>query len=120
MRLLITGDRDWTDAKFIKEHLSQMRSQIDVLIEGEARGVDRLARIAAQELNIPVLPFPANWKKYGKAAGPIRNQQMLKEGKPTCVWAFHDNLEESKGTKDMVARAVKAHLPVSVFTHKNE
>ena len=59
-----------------------------------------------------VLAFPADWDKYHKAAGHIRNQQMLTEGKPTLVLAFHHDLARSKGTKDMVRRALKAGLAV--------
>lgn len=83
--------------------------------EGEARGADRLAAEAARRLGIPshrILRFPAKWGKYGKAAGPIRNQQMLDEGKPTLVLAYHNDLENSKGTKDMVSRAEAAGVTV--------
>ena len=60
-----------------------------------------------------VLAFPADWNKYDNAAGPIRNRQMLTEGKPTMVLAFHYKLlVESKGTKDMVKMALGAGLPV--------
>lgn len=69
-------------------------------------------------LDFVPLPFPAKWKEFGRAAGPIRNQQMLDEGKPELVLAFHDDLENSKGTKDMVGRAMKADLPVILYTHK--
>ena len=53
-----------------------------------------------------VIKFPAEWDKYGKAAGVLRNQQMLDEGYPDLVVYFHKDLENSKGTKDMVTRAV--------------
>lgn len=61
------------------------------------------------------VPMPADWNRYGKAAGRIRNQQMLDEGKPDVVIAFVDKpLVESRGTNDMVSRAKKAGLPVYV------
>ena len=69
----------------------------------------------AQKLGVPknrILAYPADWNKYHKAAGPIRNQQMLTEGKPTLVLAFHDNITASKGTRDMVKRSLKGGLPV--------
>ena len=53
-----------------------------------------------------VIKFPAEWDKYGKAAGVLRNQQMLDDGHPDLVVYFHKDLENSKGTKDMVTRAV--------------
>jgi hypothetical protein len=91
----------------------------NVLIEGECRGVDHLARkIAEIELHIDVRRYPADWDRYGKAAGPRRNQQMLDDGRPNEVWAFHDDLANSKGTKDMVERAMAADIPVWHFTHE--
>lgn len=57
------------------------------------------------------LQFPADWSRHGKAAGPIRNQQMLDEGKPDIVVAITDKpLEESRGTADMVRRAQAAGI----------
>jgi hypothetical protein len=52
--------------------------------------------------------FPADWEKYGKAAGPIRNQQILVEGKPDLVVAF----QGGRGTANMVSRAQQAGVPV--------
>jgi hypothetical protein len=87
------------------------------VMEGGAKGADAAARAwACRPFSPGVLiehfPFPADWDKYGKAAGPIRNQQMLDEGHPDMVIAFHDDLTNSKGTKDMVKRAKKAGVPV--------
>jgi hypothetical protein len=114
MRLLVCGDRNWSSVESI---LTQIRSyQPSVVIEGEAKGADTIAREVANHLGIPVLSFPADWKKYGRAAGPIRNAQMLKEGRPDFVLAFHDNIETSKGTKNMVMLAKKAGIPTRVVT----
>lgn len=117
MRLLICGDRNWSDSDLIYEQFLKLVKLPDVVIEGEARGADALGRNCALALKIPVSPYPALWDVYGKGAGPIRNQQMLDEGKPTHVWAFHDDIENSKGTKDMVTRARAAGLVVEVFSH---
>ena len=56
--------------------------------------------------------FPAKWDLYGRAAGPIRNQEMLDVGKPSLVVYFHSDLKDSKGTKDMVERATKSGIEV--------
>ncbi|MBI2020165.1 DUF2493 domain-containing protein [Candidatus Daviesbacteria bacterium] len=119
MRILVCGDRNWVDKLLIKSVLRQLLSKnsIDYIIEGEARGADSLARECAEELGIKVLKFPADWKKYGKAAGPIRNQQMLKEGKPDLVLAFHDNLQNSKGTANMIKISKKAGIETEVYHH---
>lgn len=75
------------------------------LIEGEAKGADSMSRsIAENELaqsEWQISPYPADWKTYGKAAGAIRNRQML-NAHPDLVLAFHNDIVSSKGTKDMV------------------
>lgn len=121
-RVLICGDRNWKDFPVILHRLSNVAALkgVEVVIEGEASGADTLGRIAAQQMGIPVLKFPAQWGKYGKAAGPVRNQQMLDEGKPTLVLAFHPFLQNSKGTLDMVSRARNADIPTEVITGKEE
>lgn len=88
------------------------------IIEGDARGADTQAGEIAWLHNFDLKIYPADWNKHGKAAGPIRNQQMLDEGKPDIVLAFHDDIENSKGTKDMVKRATKAGIPVQVIKHE--
>ena len=115
MRLLVCGDRDWTDFGAIKGRIALIGPGL--IIEGGARGADRLAGMAAEALGVPVHIFVADWHRHGKAAGVLRNQEMLDKGKPDLVLAFHDNIEASKGTKDMVSRAKKAGLPVEVWSH---
>lgn len=120
MRVLVSGDRNWSDYPFIKEalvHLSETEGPITLVTHGAQRGADSLAGLAAKELNIPCWAFPAHWKKYGRSAGPIRNAQMLKEGKPDQILAFHDNIEVSKGTKNMIKIASKAGIPVTLNKH---
>lgn len=117
-RVLICGDRNWTNLQMIQEVLSEWVAYgkgVECVIEGEARGADTLGRIAAERMGIKVLPFPANWEKYGRAAGPIRNQQMLDEGRPTVVLAFHNDIANSRGTIDMVRRARKAKIYTDVI-----
>lgn len=116
-RLLICGDRNWTDDNLVREVFVQYLSQVDCVIEGEARGADTIGRQVAEEFGILVLPFPADWATHGRAAGPIRNRQMLKVGCPTLVLAFHDDLDSSKGTKDMVNAARRVGIPVRIIQH---
>lgn len=116
VRLLICGDRNWFEGAAIREILLQYKPE--VVIEGEAKGADTLARIHAEKLNIPVLKFPADWQKYGRAAGPIRNSQMLKEGNPDVVVGFHNRIDDSKGTRDMLTRAKKAGKATFIFDGK--
>lgn len=89
------------------------RREVLTVIEGGANGADRLAaRFANFYQSVEHEPYPADWTKYGKAAGFIRNQQMLDEGKPDLVIAFPGG----RGTADMVARARKAGIEVRVIS----
>lgn len=88
------------------------------ILHGACRGADLLAARMALAMNetgekaFIVRPFQANWRKYGKAAGPIRNRKMLDE-KPDLVIAFHADLSRSRGTKDCVEEALRRGLKVS-------
>lgn len=87
-----------------------------IVIEGEASGADIISRYCAEEMGLSsVEKYPADWFKYGKAAGHIRNKQMLTDGKPNAVFAFHTNLQHSKGTRNMVEICRKSNIPVWVF-----
>lgn len=111
MRVLVCGSRDFNDWVLLEEVLNNY--EISVLIEGEARGADRLARAYAEKHGVDVLPFPAQWDKHGKAAGPIRNAQMLREGQPELVLAFRGS--NSRGTQNMIDQARKAGVEVVVI-----
>ena len=115
MKVLVTGDRHWKDKKMIKDVLSYLYG-IDLIIAGDARGADRLTHEIAKEIGIPSKEYEARWEKHGKAAGPIRNKAML-DSKPNIVIAFHDNIKESKGTKNMMEQARKAGVPVYLYNH---
>jgi hypothetical protein len=101
MKILVCGDRNWNDYNYISRILDPYKNKIECLIEGGARGVDSLAAQWAIKNNIKLIEVKAEWDKYKKAAGPIRNREMLKY-RPDLVIAFHDNIEKSKGTKDML------------------
>lgn len=113
MRLLITGDRDWSDYEAVLRVVEKLRPS--VVIHGAARGTDTFAGVAADALCIEVESYPARWKEFGRAAGPIRNQAMLDLGQPDLVVYFHDDLERSRGTRDMVNRARRAAVQVLSF-----
>lgn len=86
------------------------------IIAGKAKGVDTAAINWAICNWVLFEEYPADWKKYPKAAGPIRNQQMIDEGKPDLGIAFPGG----KGTKDMVSRLRKAKIPVMEITYEGE
>jgi len=72
-----------------------------------------MAREWAQERNIPFTEVLAEWDRYGRAAGPLRNKKMLEE-KPDLVVAFTTDIETSRGTANMVKQARQAGIPVVI------
>lgn len=121
LRVLICGSRDWQDVEAIRRFMRSLPPGT-LLIEGGAHGADFIAKFLARQMgNISeVKEFPADWERYGRAAGAIRNGQMLVKGKPHLVVAFHEDLNRSKGTKDMVAKARAAGVRVLVNPEKYE
>ena len=110
MKLLICGGRKWNDKELIESAIKQCKPTL--IIEGGCSGADNLAAKIAKEQNIEFKEFLPDWMSYGKAAGMIRNKQMLDEGKPDLVMAFHSDLSKSKGTKNMIEQATKAGIKV--------
>ena len=109
MRVLVCGDRDWSSWRIIAETIGMIEP--DVIIQGEAKGADIISATLGESAGIPVERYPANWGKYGRAAGPIRNKQMLEEGKPDLVVAFHNDIANSRGTGNMLTLAEDAGIP---------
>lgn len=109
MKVLICGDREYKNIECIRSWLCKLQDWgYTTVIEGEARGADSIARDEARKMNFIIEPYPAQWNRFGKAAGPIRNYRMLTEGKPNLVIAFHGDINNSKGTKNMIEIADKA------------
>lgn len=79
-----------------------------VIIEGGATGADSAAADFGLINFCPVKEFKADWHQYGTSAGPIRNRQMLEQGKPDLVIAFPGG----EGTKNMIAQAKAYKVPV--------
>ncbi len=111
MKVLVCGGRDYLDDFTVQYVLSlhHRKTPITTLIHGGARGADYLAAKWAAEAGIAAWPFYTDWNKHGKAAGPIRNQRMLDEGKPDLVIAFPGG----KGTAHMVRIARAAGISVA-------
>lgn len=115
MRVLVSGDRNYRRMDIIERELKKFPGDT-IVIHGAASGADTLAGFVAERIGLKVINdgkgFPADWKRYGRAAGPVRNKQMLDEGKPDLILAFHDDIKDSRGTKDMINRGVKARKKV--------
>ncbi len=115
MKVLVCGGRDFNDALTLGSWLGGIHKNngpITLLIEGGARGADHMAAEFAKWQGIPVKTFPADWDTHGNAAGPIRNKQMLDEGKPDLVVAFDGGI----GTANMVKQARAAGVKVFIAT----
>lgn len=110
-RVLVCGGRDFTNTTRIFEvldHYHREAGGFECLIHGAARGADTGAGDWGFARGIPVLRFPADWNTHGNAAGPIRNAQMIAEGKPTLVIAFPGG----RGTGNMMRQARECWIPV--------
>jgi hypothetical protein len=108
-RVIFTGSRHFTHRWVVRSALQHLDPETDLIVHGDALGLDTIAAEEATNLGFTVEAWPADWKIYGKAAGPIRNQAMIDAGADLVV-AFP--LGDSVGTRDCVARALKARIPV--------
>jgi hypothetical protein len=110
MILLVCGGRDYNDVATAHRILSATHAlkPITLLIHGAARGADNIAADWAHANGVQTQPFPARWDRYGKKAGPMRNTQMLIEGKPDSVLAFPGGV----GTANMIKQATQRGLSV--------
>jgi hypothetical protein len=111
MRILVTGSRNWTNDEAILAAFADYAGQDVTLVSGACpTGADALAEeIAERFLGWEVERHPADWDRHGKAAGPIRNQEMVDLGADVCL-AFP--LGESRGTRHCMAAAKRAGIPV--------
>jgi hypothetical protein len=109
MRVLVCGGRDYRDLETLKETLAGLRQEHPDMVvicgynphDARYQGADQLAYLWAKANRVPVFPFPAFWEKYGRPAGPLRNRQMMDDGRPQLVVAFPGG----DGTANMVAIA---------------
>jgi len=109
-KVIVCGSRNISDKKYIFEALDKLLKDNDdvEIISGHARGIDTIAEAYAKERAIPLVVFSADWKQYGRAAGPIRNKEKLQYAMSSepLVIAFWDG--KSKGTGNMIAQARNA------------
>jgi hypothetical protein len=102
MKLIIAGTRNLNQDEihaFLNSKDSPIQKEwVSQVISGNSGGVDRAGEAWAKEHNISLLLYPAKWSTYGKAAGPLRNALMAKEG--DALLAIWDG--KSSGTKNMI------------------
>jgi hypothetical protein len=117
--VLICGSREWKDRALIRE-LIVVLPPGTLIIEGGCEGADLIAGEEGRNRGLPVAEMKAAWHCYGNGGGPIRNQWMLDYLSPTELHAFHDDLEHSRGTRDMWDRADRAGVPCELHDHAAE
>jgi predicted membrane GTPase involved in stress response len=110
MIILISGSREYSDLEFVKEYVKLLPSDT-ILLNGRARGVDNVARNTALFNDIRVRDYPAEWRKYGKGAGFIRNHIMVDLAE--LIICFWDG--ESPGTKDVIDYSLQQNKPLVVY-----
>ena len=115
-RIVVAGCRDYTDYDSAKEHSERCIKRIKeentlVFVSGGCAGADMLGERFARENGYGVERYPADWNKYGKNAGPIRNLQMAE----ICdyVICFWDG--KSRGTASMISCARKRNKPLKII-----
>jgi hypothetical protein len=114
MNVAIVGGRDFDDYEQFKSCVNGEKIKFKSVISGGARGVDTMAERYAKEIGVPVKICLPDWTKHGKAAGPIRNRQII-EG-ADCVIAFWD--EKSPGTRSSIKIAEELKKPVTMFIYR--
>lgn len=118
-RIIIAGSRGFSDYEFLHciMDISSFRFDgIDEVVSGGARGADLLGERWANEHDIPIRRFHAQWDKYGKRAGYLRNKEMAEYA--THLVAFWDG--KSKGTRHMISLANEAGLVVTVVRYNTK
>lgn len=115
MRVLVCGGREFANRQMLDEVLNRLHLErrVTLIISGGARGADTMAEWWAKAEGVPCDVFQADWTGLGRKAGPIRNQQMLDQGKLDLVVAFPGG----RGTADMVRRGRQAGVEVIEFTY---
>jgi hypothetical protein len=109
-RVLITGSRTWTDVALIRRELAKVWHPACVLVSGACpRGADNLCEGVWMGWGGCVEQHPADWDKYGRAAGYRRNAVMAHLGADICLAFVRDN---SPGTTAMINLAMRANIPV--------
>lgn len=114
MIIAVIGSRNFSDYELLESTLASL-PQVTRFVSGGAKGADALAEIYAEKNQIPVIVFKPDWEKYGKAAGVIRNREIIEAAE--MLVAFWDG--ESKGTASSLAFAQKKGIPIQTVIVRN-
>lgn len=103
MVILIAGSRSWTNHRIIQEYIHSLPESVTI-ITGGAKGADSIAHEIAKRAGLQTKVYLADWNKYGRGAGMIRNKEMIADADMVCC--FWDG--ESTGTKNTIDLAINA------------
>jgi predicted Rossmann-fold nucleotide-binding protein len=108
MQLIIAGGRDYQVTRQGYDMLDQLLRRINItgVVSGCARGADKCGERWAAARGIYVARFPADWKKHGRRAGPVRNRMMAQYADAVVLFPG------GRGTDNMHLEASKAGLPI--------
>jgi hypothetical protein len=112
--MAIIGSRNFNDYPFMKERVQEVLSAhptISAVVSGGARGADAMSERIASEFGLTHQHFRADWGRYGRGAGPIRNQQIIDAA--DLIVAFP--LGKSSGTYNAITKAEKANKRVKIY-----
>ena len=110
-KVIVAGSRTFQNYPLLCKELDKIKEQIGEVVSGEARGADALGLTYAYDNDIKVKGFPADWERYGKSAGFVRNGEMADYA--DCLIAFWDG--QSVGTKDMIDKMEKLGKEVHII-----
>lgn len=113
--VLVCGPRDLADRATVWGILDGLTPRPTRVVQGDAGGVDAAAHDWALTYHVACATYPADWDRWGRAAGPRRNAEMLRAERPDLVVAIKREGRESPGTSDMVRRALRGGYRVRVF-----
>ena len=127
MKIAVVGSRDFIKESAVEAFIDQilmmeyknfpcnpyhdLTNKDIIIVSGGARGIDKYAETFANRNAIKTKIFEANWNRYGKGAGFIRNQLIIDEAHK--VIAFWDG--KSKGTKHSIDLAIKGNKPIDIY-----
>lgn len=109
MKIAIVGSREFPRLDLVSDYVQALPTST-VVVSGGATGVDTVAENSARKKGLEVVIFRPEWKKYGRAAGFLRNYKVVEEAEK--VIAFWD--ERSRGTQHVIAAARKKRKPLEV------
>lgn len=110
-RIAVTGGRNFMNFLIIRKAFQEINlNENDTIVHGGCSGCDQLCAEVAKEFKAKTEEYPADWNKYGKAAGPIRNEKMLKSNIDMLLV-----FQGGKGTKNCVKKAEELQIKIKRF-----